>query len=176
MKRQHLGPLRALIPAAAAPLVALLAGAVGAVMAEPAPSATWSKFFGTPAPSASGSSSLLARPANTPAAGSVSVKGSFEWVNKPGERHELRGTLRALATGGWKAEWHFDWGRRPMSYEGTVTGDINNGPVSGTGVDAQRKRTFSFEGTARNGAWTFDCFEITGDRKPQGKGDATVQK
>jgi hypothetical protein len=148
----------------------------GAIVAEPTPSSSWSKYFGSPTPAASGSSARAGFPASTPADRSVTVKGTFEWANKPGEKHDLRGMLTAADGGGWKVKWHFDWGNKPVIYEGTVTGDINNGTVSGTGVDARSKRNFTFEGTAQNGSWTFDCFEVTQGKKPQGKGELAVQK
>lgn len=127
-------------------------------------------------------SALMAWAAPAPAplaekgAKEVKVKGTFEWKNKKGQKNDLTGTLTPVKEGEWKVVWDFKWGNKPVTYEGVVNGNLINGDVSGTGNEIKGKRTFSFEGQAKDGTWTFQCFETTKGKVPQGNGELTVQK
>jgi len=118
-----------------------------------------------------------AAPSVRPApSGPVVVEGTFEWNGKKGQQHELEGTLTPAGPGEWTAVWKFRWGGRAETYEGVVRGDLRDGKFSGTGNDAGRKRTFSLEGQAKDGAWTFDHFETTrGKPAPTGTGVAKIR-
>ncbi len=115
-------------------------------------------------------------PAPTRAPTTVQIEGTFEWNGRRGETHELEATLKPEGANKWNAVWKFKWNNRPMTYEGTVTGDLQNGEISGTGIDTRARRTFTFEGTAKNGVWTFQHYETTrGSPQATGPGTARVK-
>ena len=162
-------------------LLLLRLASTGASAPEPTPGSIFQKPSGMPTPAGSGFS-VFSSPASSASSSSASlgqqaaVKGSFEWEQKRGERHDLEGTLVRTSGDDWKVTWNFKWGNQPVTYEGTVHGNLTSGSVSGTGMDAQKKRKFSFEGTAKDGVWNIHCFEITQGKKPQGIGELTLQK
>ena len=104
----------------------------------------------------------------------VKVKGTFEWNTKKGQRHNLDGTLTPDDAGKWNVIWEFSWGNSPAVYKGVITGDLRDGEISGTGNETKGKRTFSFEGKAKDGVWTVNCFETTGGVK-WGQGNALLE-
>ena len=164
---------------AAVILLAFLAsGSLALIASDPTPSASWSKAFGSPSQAPAGAASHSTLLSNEPAkSGPVTIKGTFEWDHAKGQKHDLVGTLTKSSDNSWKITWNFTWGRNtPLTYVGVVHGNLMNGQISGTGDDLQRKRNFSFEGTATDGVWKFDCFEVTKGKSPQGNGEVTVQK
>lgn len=158
---------------ATAAALLLFSVGLGLGTAEPTPSSSWAKSFG----SQSGTTGATAAAAPASAVGQeAKVKGTFEWSNKKGEQHDLEGKLTRTSDKEWKVVWDFKWSNKPVTYEGIVQGDINNGDISGTGDEVKGKRKFSFEGKAKDGVWKFECFEVTQGKKAQGTGELTVQK
>jgi len=103
------------------------------------------------------------------AGGSTTLTGSFIWIRRAGQRHQLKAVLTPIGPGRYKAVYTFAWNGRPKTYVGVITGNLRNGRVSGTG-DGDR-RNFTFNGTARNGVLTFRCAEVTrGRTQDQGSG------
>lgn len=101
----------------------------------------------------------------------ATLKGTFVWLTKPNETHELKGCLTSTGSNEWKVVWNFTWQKKPMTYIGTVTGDLRNGKVIGTGNTTEgRERKFLFEGIAKDGVIEFQHFEVTTNRKPTGDG------
>jgi len=115
-----------------------------------------------------------ADPAAPRAPAKLQVEGTFEWNGRRGEQHDLEGTLTPDGDKQWTAVWKFKWNNRPMTYTGVVTGDPRNGKISGTGVDGRARRTFTFEGTAKDGVWTFLHYETTRGA-PQATGPGTAR-
>lgn len=118
-----------------------------------------------------------ASPSSQPAAGEIALEGTFVWNNKPNDTHPLRATLTSTGTNEWKAVWSFQWNNKPMTYVGTVRGDIKNGEVTGTGKTTEGKeRSFIFEGTAKDGVTKMQHYEVTNGRKATGHGEFRVSK
>lgn len=97
------------------------------------------------------------------------MTGTFVWNGKAGQTNPLKAVLTRTGAGQYTAVYTFTWSGTPKTYVGTVTGNLRNGEVSGTGDGDRRK--FTFTGTAKNGLITFKAFEVTGGRTlPQGHG------
>jgi len=104
----------------------------------------------------------------------ITLKGSFIWSKKAGKSYDLKAELTPNGSLQWKVVYNFlnPLGEKPTTYTGTITGDLQNGAVKGTGVDASGKRTFEFQGAASNGVLTFSHSETTPNRKgPTGTGN-----
>ena len=117
---------------------------------------------------------VRAAPAAPRAPATLQLEGTFEWKGRRGEIHDLAGTLNQSGAVQWTVVWTFQWNNRPMTYTGVVTGDPRNGKISGIGVDERARRTFTFEGTAKDGVWTFQHFETTRGA-PQATGHGTAR-
>ena len=104
--------------------------------------------------------------------GDTTMTGTFIWVGKARQINQLKAVLTPIGRGKYKAVYTFTWGGRPKTYIGVITGDLRNGPVTGTG-DGDR-RNFTFSGTSRNGVMTFRCSEVTRGRA-QNQGNGTLR-
>ena len=61
------------------------------------------------------------------------VRGTFTWSNEDRQKHELHAKLTPTGPNEWQAVWDFKWKRRPMTFNGSVKGDLRNGLLAGTG-------------------------------------------
>ena len=61
-----------------------------------------------------------------------------------------------------------------MTFTGIVKGNLQNGPVTGTGDMADGRRRFSFAGTAKDGTITFEHYEVTHGKSHTGTGEARL--
>ena len=105
----------------------------------------------------------------------VDLKGTFVWSNKPEETHDLIAKLTPTGRKEWKAVWNFKWGNKPMTYIGSVKGDLLDGTVTGTGnTTAGPERTFIFDGTAKDGVIKIKHYETTKGKKSTGDGELHV--
>jgi hypothetical protein len=74
----------------------------------------------------------------------------------------------------YNATYSFRWSNTDMTYTGVIAGSLKNGDVNGTGMPADKKRTFAFKGAAKGGVLTFTCYETTGG-KPAQTGNGTLK-
>ena len=115
----------------------------------------------------------IASAADAPAPDQITLTGSFVWAKQAPKTNELKAKLTPDGPQKWKAVYSFNnpLGGKPTVYTGTITGDLQNGPVKGTAINAEGKRTFTLEGTAKDGVLTFDHAETTPNRVgPTGTG------
>ena len=110
-------------------------------------------------------------PAAPPAAPELVLHGTFTWANERGQSHELEAKLTPTGTNAWQVVWNFNWKQHPLTFTGTVQGDLRHGPVTGTGDMADGKRRFTFEGTAQDGAIKFEHYEVTKHKSRTGTGE-----
>ena len=101
----------------------------------------------------------------------LTLRGTFTWSNEGNQKHDLHAKLTPSGTNEWKAVWDFKWKERPMTFTGSVKGNLRNGPITGTGDMGDGKRRFSLEGTAKEGAITFEHYEVTHSKKSTGTGE-----
>jgi len=108
------------------------------------------------------------------AAPETTLRGTFAWANEPAQKHELRANLTATGTNEWQAVWDFNWKQHPLTFTGSLKGDLHNGPVTGTGNTVDGKRHFSFDGTAKDGAIEVVHYEITHGKTRTGTAELHV--
>ena len=104
----------------------------------------------------------------------VNLLGTFVWSNEPIQKHELRAKLTATGTNEWQAVWSFNWKQHPVTFTGTVKGELRNGHVTGTGDTTDGRRQFAFDGTAKDGAIDFVHYETTHGKNRTGNGEMRV--
>ena len=104
----------------------------------------------------------------------LTLRGTFTWTNEANQKHELQAKLTPTGTNEWQAVWDFKWKQRPMTFTGTVKGNLHNGPVTGTGDTQDGKRRFSIEGMAKDGAITFEHYEVTRGKNRTGTGEVRL--
>jgi len=101
----------------------------------------------------------------------LTLRGTFTWSNEGNQKHDLHAKLTPSGTNEWKAVWDFKWKERPLTFTGSVKGNLRNGLITGTGDMGDGKRRFSLEGTAKEGAITFEHYEVTHSKKSTGTGE-----
>ena len=101
----------------------------------------------------------------------LALRGTFTWSNEGNQKHDLHAKLTPAGTNEWQAVWNFKWKERPMTFTGSVKGNLRNGPITGTGDMGDGKRRFTVEGTAKDGAITFEHYEVTHGKKSTGTGE-----
>jgi hypothetical protein len=95
------------------------------------------------------------------AAEEINLKGTFQWVKQKKETpHKLNATFTSTGTNQWNCVFHFDWSKKPRLYTGTATGKLTNGKIEGIAKNENKKRTFTFKGTFKNGKMTGTHTEI----------------
>ena len=105
----------------------------------------------------------------------ITLNGSYIWSNKnkAGKPFDLKAELTPDGPQHWKVVYNFPnaISKMPTTYTGTLSGDIKNGPVKGTAINENGKRTFTLQGNATNGVLTFTHAETTPNRVgPTGTG------
>ena len=92
----------------------------------------------------------------------VTLKGHF---TEGGHRHQhdLRGVFSRTGSKQWDVAFHFVWGKNKHVYKGTVTGDLQDGPVQGQARSGGR--TWVFAGMARDGTLSCKHYETTGGKR-----------
>ena len=104
----------------------------------------------------------------------ANLLGTFIWSNEPLQKHEMHAKLTAIGTNEWQVVWDFDWKHHPMTFTGTVTGDLHNGSITGTGDAPDGKRHFAFDGLVKDGAIEFEHYEVTHGKRHTGTGEMRV--
>lgn len=104
----------------------------------------------------------------------TTLTGQFIWNKQQDKPRELKAVFTPDGPQKWKAVYTFlnpvakD---QPVTYTGTVTGDLQNGQINGTSIAEGGKRTFELQGTAEKGVLTFTHSETTNHRvTPTGTG------
>lgn len=92
----------------------------------------------------------------------VTLSGWFTWGKRP-QKHDLRGVFTKTGSNRYDVAWHFRWGNKPQLYRGTMAGDFRRGRVQGQAGSGGR--TWTFEGTARNGTLSCKHYETTGGKR-----------
>jgi len=108
----------------------------------------------------------------------TTLTGQYIWDKQPAKPGELKAVLTPDGPQQWKAVYTFlnpQSKSQTVTYTGTLKGDLQNGPVTGTAVTDGGRRTFAIHGTANNGVLTFNHSETSnGNIKPTGTGRLKV--
>ena len=98
--------------------------------------------------------------ASTVAAKETVMKGEYNWTQR-GSSDDLRAVFTATGDEQWDVAFHFKFRGRKHTYKGTSTGSLGEGgEMAGTVKTEDKKRTFSFEGSVRNGTMTGTHYEV----------------
>ena len=93
----------------------------------------------------------------------TTLTGSFVW-----EHGNSTGDLEAIFTptgeGSWDVAFHFTFRNKPHTYTGSATGSLTAGELSGTVLNENKKRTFTFEGAFEDGVFNGRHAEVGGQR------------
>ena len=115
---------------------------------------------------------LIAVSAGMAADGKRTLKGSYNWNDsKSGELTADFFPTDEADT--WKVEFRFDF-HGPHLYTGTAKGKLDEGKLSGEVVSDQRRRTFVFQGSFKDGKFSGTHNETTGGRE-QSTGTMTLK-
>ena len=82
-------------------------------------------------------------------------------------RQPLKAVFTPTGVDKWDVVFHFKFHGRAHEFAGRAAGSLDEGPLSGTVENESRQRTFSFEGTIRDGEFRGTHAEIkrTGERR-----------
>ena len=115
--------------------------------------------------------SFCATFANTAVAQDVTMKGSYKWERKKGAtKGAITATFTPAGENKWTVVFKFDWKKTPHTYTGVVTGSVTDGKIEGKVLNDNKKRTFTFTGTVKDGILKASHKEI---RKRRGKETST---
>ncbi|HBF33263.1 TPA: hypothetical protein DDW35_01740 [Candidatus Sumerlaeota bacterium] len=108
----------------------------------------------------------------------LALTGTFNWNHdkKAGTQHPLTGTLTPTGDKQWSVVWNFTWDKKPVTYTGTVKGELVDGACSGDGTGTDGKGTFTFTGVATKGVVQFNSASNKGKKpEPTGTGSFSVK-
>ena len=101
------------------------------------------------------------------------LKGEYVWSNR-----DRGGDVEAVFTPAGKKKWdvsfYFNFRDQDHVYSGTAEGSLSKGKLSGTVKNESKKRTFTFTGEFKDGAFSGTHSEI-GDGREQATGTLTLQ-
>ena len=93
----------------------------------------------------------------------TTLNGQFIW-----EGGNSTGDLEAIFTpngdDGWNVDFHFEFRGKPHVYSGTASGSLSEGKLEGRVLNENKKRTFTFEGSFEDGAFSGTHAEVNGDK------------
>jgi hypothetical protein len=79
----------------------------------------------------------------------------------------LRAVFTPTGVGQWDVVFHFEFHNKKHIYRGTAQGNLDGGDLIGEVKNENKRRTFTFQGTFRDGAFHGTHAEIkrTGERR-----------
>jgi hypothetical protein len=98
---------------------------------------------------------------NAPAAEERTLTGEY-WWEETGRSGDLRTVFTPTGEGSWDVVFYFKFRGESHVYRGTARGSLSNGALSGKVVNESKRRTFTFEGTVKDGAFEGSHAEIFG--------------
>ena len=97
-------------------------------------------------------------------AGTKTLSGEYYWSERD-ESGALEAVFEPTGDGMWDVTFRFSFRDRPRVYTGTATGSLTDGPLEGSVVNDDKKRTFTFSGAFENGSFRGSHAETTADRE-----------
>jgi hypothetical protein len=95
---------------------------------------------------------------------SKTFNGEYFWKQS---NHE--GTLKAVfkktAEQKWDVSFFFTFRGEDHTYTGTAEGNLSEGPLKGSVQNENKKRTWRFDGTFKEGKFSGDHVELQGERE-----------
>lgn len=87
------------------------------------------------------------------------LTGEYVWSGG-GTGGDLEAVFTPAAEGTWDVEFRFEHRGKPHIYTGTAEGSVSEGPLRGTVLNENKKRTFTFEGEFKDGTFRGTHSEI----------------
>ncbi len=109
----------------------------------------------------------------------LAFKGRFTWNSRKDQEHDVTAVVEQLDDGTMSITYTAMWKEKPHLYVGTLTGDLQNGTISGTAVTKGGNRNWVVRGKAEKGIITCEHFEIKGTgeaKKEVYTGTVTLQR
>jgi hypothetical protein len=103
------------------------------------------------------------------------LTGTFKWNGAQDRQHRVTVVLTPAGGSNWIAHYTAYWDRSTISYQGILTGDLENGEVTGTAASVDGKRTWQLTGKAVSGVIEAQHWEITSGT-PQLTGTLTLKR
>ena len=101
--------------------------------------------------------------AEAAAAADVNLTGTFSWTgHKASEPMDV--VLTPSGTNQWNAAFTFTWDKKPHTWNGVLSGHLDNGDFSGEVKSDGGGRTFQVKGRASNHVLSFTHSETTGGK------------
>ena len=90
------------------------------------------------------------------------LTGEFVWTHR-GASGDLEAIFTPKGEGKWEVAFHFEFRGKPHVYSGTAEGSLTSGALKGTVLNEGKKRTFTFNGTVKDGKFTGTHAEVGDD-------------
>lgn len=103
----------------------------------------------------------MAQMVTVPAAEERTLTGEYHW-EETGRSGELRSVFTSTGEGTWDVVFYFKFRGEDHVYTGTAEGSLADGALSGEVFNESKRRTFTFEGTVKDGAFAGTHAEIRG--------------
>jgi len=97
------------------------------------------------------------------AEGARTLTGEFVWTDRD-RSGDLEAIFTATGEGTWDVAFHFTFRDTPHVYSGTAEGSLSGGDLKGTVLNEDKKRTFTFSGSFKDGAFHGTHAEVEGER------------
>ena len=78
--------------------------------------------------------------------------GEYQWT-QGNTSDELKAVFTADGKSAWEVKFYFDFRDKPHVYTGRAQGSLTDGPLKGEVKNESKRRTFTFEGTVKNGVF-----------------------
>lgn len=92
----------------------------------------------------------------------LTFKGRFTWNSRKEKDQTLTAAVQPQADGTLLITYTAIWNGKPHVYVGTLTGNLQNGKISGAAVTKGGKRNWVLRGKAEKGVITCAHYEIKG--------------
>ncbi len=87
------------------------------------------------------------------AAVATTLTGEYVWAHRDNSG-ELRAVFTPSGARTWDVDFHFSFRGKPHVYSGSAKGNLDDGPLEGTVNNENKRRTFSFSGEVKDGAFS----------------------
>ena len=96
---------------------------------------------------------LLTAPGGTVLAEEITtLNGEFKWSQR-NSSGDLKADFTPTSEGTWDVSFHFKFRGEPHVYSGTAEGSLSEGELSGTVKNENKRRTFTFTGSIKDGTF-----------------------
>ena len=94
------------------------------------------------------------------------MSGEYLWT-QGGSDGPLDVIFTPTGDGEWDVAFHFTFRGKEHTYEGTASGSLSEGDLSGTVQNESKKRTFTFAGSFADGVFSGTHAETTAGREAE---------